>query len=142
MTSYRKSESKTGLDKMARTRKTLPEAFRIVIDDLTFVLNQVKGGRAGDNEINELVRCIWRIRQGNPPQTTEEELVRTFREADEAYRRASEAVGAFFWPLAKECKTEEEARALISRCPSPVDRANLAHYFMREVKLIPIPERN
>ncbi len=127
---------------MARTRKSLPEAMRIVIGDLTWVLSQAKKGRAGEQEIEDLSRCIWRIRGMTPVTSDEENVVRRYREAREAERKASDELGAFFMPLVKAATTEKEARALFDRMPNdPCLKAFAMDHFCYRSKVIPLKDR-
>lgn len=127
---------------MARTRKSLPEGLRIVIDDLTFVLKMVKMGRVNEDRMDDLTRCIWRMREEAPLRNTEQEMVRAYLEAHEAENRAADALAAHFMPLARAVTTEKEARDLIYRVPGcAVLKAFMMDHFCRVSKVIPIPER-
>lgn len=105
--------------------------------ELEWVASRLRAGRAGEQEIEALVNTICTIRQATPATSTEAEINREYIAAKQAESIAAEKIGVHYWPLVKACATEQEARDLLNRVPSCVEKAFFIDYFHNVSKVIP-----
>jgi hypothetical protein len=123
--------------------RKLSEKRTRVVENLKFVLDGVRRGRfmsgpTVEDAIRDLTLSATWLREDITPEGEEADICKAFVEARDAAKIAAERLDAYFWPLAKACATEQEARDLIARVPyGAMAHVWLMDYFVYKSGIIP-----